>query len=83
MGGICFNLYTILFGTSLNIRWGGGQHVMKKWTQQDLRLCKNDGSKRSNNNVKGGQQDRKSRRKLVQIASKVSNDSFCEKINNI
>ncbi len=41
------------------------QHVMKKWTQQDLRFYKNEGSKRSNNNEKGGQQDRKSRTKLV------------------
>ncbi len=47
---------------------------MKKWTQWDLRFCKNEGSKTSNNNEKGDQQDRKSRRKLVQIASIVSND---------
>ncbi len=31
-------------------------------------------SKRSNYNEKGGQQDRKFRRKFVQIASRVSND---------
>ncbi len=42
-----------------------GSNVLEKW-----------GSKRSNNNEKGGQQDRKSRRKMVQIASKVSNDRF-------
>ncbi len=30
----------------------------------------------ANNNKKGGQQDRKSGRKLAQIASKVSNDRF-------
>ncbi len=39
-------------------------------------FCKNEWSKRSNNNEKGGQQDRKSRRKLAQIASKVSNDNL-------
>ncbi len=48
----------------------------KKWTQWDLRFCKNDESKISNNNEKGGQQDQKSRRKVLQIASKVSNDRF-------
>ncbi len=31
---------------------------------------------RSNNNEKGGQQDRKWRRKVIQIASKESNDRF-------
>ncbi len=31
---------------------GGVQHAMKKWTQQDLRFCKNEESKRSNNNEK-------------------------------
>ncbi len=49
---------------------------MKKLTQWDLRFCQNEESKRSNNNEKEGQQDRKSRRKLVQIVSKVSNDRF-------
>ncbi len=53
---------------------------MKKWTQQVLRFCKNEGSKRSNNNEKGGQQDWKSRRKLAQIDSKVSNERFLWKI---
>ncbi len=47
----------------------------EKWTQRDLRFCKNEESKISNNE-KGGQQDRKSRRKVVPIASKVSNDRF-------
>ncbi len=41
-------------------------HAMKKWTQSDVRVCKNEGSKRSNNSETGGQQDRKSRRKLLQ-----------------
>ncbi len=31
---------------------GGVQHARKKWTQQDLRFCKNEESKRSNNNEK-------------------------------
>ncbi len=53
---------------------------MKKWTQQDLRFCRNEGSKRSKNCKKGGQQDRKSRRKLTQNASKWSNDRFLLKI---
>ncbi len=62
-------------GTSPNFQWGV-QHLMKKWTQRDLRFYKNEGLNRFNNNEKGGQQDRKSRRKLVQIASKVSNNRF-------
>ncbi len=31
--------------------------MMKKWTQSDLRFCKNEGSKRSKNNEKWGQLD--------------------------
>ncbi len=38
------------------------------------------GQKRSKNNKIGAQQDRKSRRNLVQNASKLSNDQFCRKI---
>ncbi len=45
---------------------------MKKIDQSDLRFWKNKGSKRS----KGGQLDRKSRRKLIQKASIWSNDIF-------
>ncbi len=41
--------------------------------QRDLRFCKNERSKKSNNNEKGGQQARKLRRKFEQITSKVSN----------
>ncbi len=46
------------------------QYMMKKWTHSDLRFCKNVGSKRSKKNEKGGQQDRKSWKHLVQIDSK-------------
>ncbi len=60
---------------SPNIWWGGPARN-EKWTKWDLRFCKNEGSKRCNNTEKGGQQDGNSRRKLVQIASKVSNDRF-------
>ncbi len=38
----------------------------KKWNLSDLRFCNNEGSKRSKNNEKGGQQDRKSKGKLIQ-----------------
>ncbi len=68
-GGVKIN---IVMGVALHQIFGGGiKHVMKKWTQQDLRFCKNEGSKRSNNNEKGGQQDQKSRRKLAQFFSSV------------
>ncbi len=50
--------------------------MINKWAQSDLRFWKNEGSKRSKNNKKGGQLDQKSRRKLVQNASKWSNDRF-------
>ncbi len=40
----------------------GVQHEMKKkWTQSDVSLCKNEGSKRSNNNENVGQLDQNSR----------------------
>ncbi len=54
--------------------------MMKNWTQHDLRFWNNNGSKRSKNNEKGGQQHQKSRIKLVQNAWKLSNDRFCLKI---
>ncbi len=61
-------------GPSPIVWWGGVQQAMKKWTQRDLRFCKNEGSKDlTNNNEKGGQQDRKSRSKFVQMTD------FCEK----
>ncbi len=63
-----------IFGTG-----GGGlgsSTQWKKWTQLDLRVFLNEESNISNNNEKGGQQDQKSKRKVVQIASKVSNDRF-------
>ncbi len=47
---------------------------MKKWTQSDLRFCKNEESKRSKNNKIGGQQDGKSRRKLVE--NMLQNNTF-------
>ncbi len=40
------------------------RHVIKKWTQSDLKFCKNEGSIRSK--TKGGQLDWKLRRKLIQ-----------------
>ncbi len=51
---------------------GGGPSRDEKWTQWDLWFCKKEESKISNNNEKEGQQDQKSRRKVVQIASNVS-----------
>ncbi len=48
----------------------------KKGTQSDLRFCKYLGSKRSKINEKGGQLDRKSRRKLKQNANKWLNNTF-------
>ncbi len=38
----------------------------KKWTQSDLKFCKNEGSIRSKTNEKWGQLDRKVRQKLIQ-----------------
>ncbi len=37
-----------------------------KWTQSDLKLCKNDGSIRSKTNEKEGQLDQTLRRKFIQ-----------------
>ncbi len=36
-------------------------HAIKKWTQSNLKFCKNEGSIRSKTNEKGGQLDRKLR----------------------
>ncbi len=52
----------------------GLQHAMKKWTQSDQRFWKNDGSKDLRTIKEEDQIDRKSRRKLLQNASKWSND---------
>ncbi len=41
-------------GTSPNFRWGGSARD-KKWTQSDLKFCKNEGSIRSKTNEKGDQ----------------------------
>ncbi len=49
---------------------GGGAQLLMK------RFCKNVGSKGSKNNVKGGHQDQKSKRKLLLNPSKWSNDRF-------
>ncbi len=38
----------------------------KKWTQSDLKFCKNEGSIRSKTNEKGSQLDQQLRRKLIQ-----------------
>ncbi len=50
--------------------------------QRDLRFCKNDGSKRSYNNEKGGQQDRKTRRNWYKLLQKCQMTDICEKYNN-
>ncbi len=63
---------------------GGGGYFTKllvrspalgeKWIQSNLWFCQNEGPKRSKNNENGAQQDRKSRRNLVQNDLKQSND---------
>ncbi len=57
----------------LEVRGLGGvlcrvQHAKNNWNQLDLKLCKNEGSKRSKINEKGGQLDKKSWRKFIQNA---------------
>ncbi len=47
--------YSGVGGTSPNIRYRGPVYD-EKWTQLDLRFCKNKGSKRSKNNEKGDNQ---------------------------
>ncbi len=41
------------------------RHMINKWTQSDLKFCKNEGSIRSKTNEKDGQLDRKLRQKLI------------------
>ncbi len=52
------------------------QHIIQNWTESDLRFRKNEGSKRFKINGKGVQLDRKSRRKLIQNASKLLDNTF-------
>ncbi len=40
-------------------------HMIRKWTQSDLKFCKNEGSIRSKTNEKQGQLEKKLRRKLM------------------
>lgn len=44
------------------------EHTIKNWTKSDLKLCKNEGSKRSQINEKESPLDRKSSRNLIQNA---------------
>ncbi len=41
-------------------------HTTTKWTQSDIKFCKDEGSIGSKTNEKGGQLDRKLKRKLMQ-----------------
>ncbi len=52
------------------------RHTNKNWTQSDLRFYENVGSYRFKINEKGGQLDRKSRRKLIQNAYNLLNNTF-------
>ncbi len=45
---------------------------MKIWKQSDLSFCQNEGSKRSENNENGDQQDRKQNPTGLEIAKKGS-----------
>ncbi len=56
------------------------QHAIKNWTQSDLRFCQIEGQKDLKINEKGGQLDRKSRRKLTQNDLKQLNNTFWWKI---
>ncbi len=60
VGGGGGGLHTI-FGSQV-------QYAKTNWTLLDLRFCENEGSERSKINGKGGQLDRKSRRKSIQNA---------------
>ncbi len=53
-------------GTSPNFQSGVSARDKIKWTQSDLKFCKNEGSIRSKTNEKWHQLDRKLRRKLIQ-----------------
>ncbi len=77
MGVIIAFTFSVLFVNiiikrkSRPLRQGSRADMYPAHETKDLRFCKNEGLKRSNNNEKGGQQDLKSSRILVQIASKV------------
>ncbi len=58
-----------IFGTMV-------QHAKKTWTQSDKRFCENEGSNRFKINEKGGHFDRKYRRKFIQNAQNMLNNTF-------
>ncbi len=60
---------------------GGVQHTMKKWTQQDLRFCKNEGSKRSNNSEKVVNKIENQGEHWYKLLPKCQMTDFCEKVN--
>ncbi len=58
---------------------GGVQQVMKKWTQWDVRFCKIEGSKRSNNNEKGVYKIENQGENWYKLLQKCQMTDFCEK----
>ncbi len=46
------------------------------WTQSEVTFCENEGSNRFKINEKGDQLDRKTRRKLIQNAYNMLNNTF-------
>ncbi len=55
---------------------GGVQHAKQNWTQLDLRFCEKEGSKRFKIYEKGGQLDQQLKRKLIQNAYNLLNNTF-------
>ncbi len=57
--------------------------MMKKWTQWDLRFCKNNESKISNNNEKGVNKIENQGEKWYKLLQKCQMTDFCEKIDQL
>ncbi len=53
------------------------QYAIRKWTQSELRFCKIEGSQKSKDIEKGGEMDRKSRKKLCKMIKNLT-IHFCK-----
>ncbi len=52
------------------------QHAIRNWTQSDLSFCKNEGPNKSMINEKGGSIESKIKKKMMQNAYKLLNNTF-------
>ncbi len=62
---------------------GGIQHTMKKWTQQDLLFCKNEGSNDLMTMKKGVNKIKNQGENWYKLLQNCQMRDFCEKIDQL